>query len=46
MLGKLLKHEIKAMGRIMLPLYAVMIFAACLFAFKEWLSSLQRNSRS
>ena len=33
MLGKLLKHEIKAMGRIMLPLYAVMIFAACLFAF-------------
>ena len=33
MLGKLLKYEIKAMGRVMLPLYAVMVFAACLFAF-------------
>lgn len=33
MLGKLLKNEIKAMGRIMLPLYAVMILASCLFAF-------------
>ena len=29
---KLIKYEIKAMGRIMLPLYAVMMFAACLFA--------------
>lgn len=33
MLGKLLKNEMKAMGRILLPLYAVMIFASCLFAF-------------
>ena len=33
MLGKLLKYEMKAMGRIMLPLYAAMIVAACLFAF-------------
>lgn len=32
MLGKLLKCEIKAMGRIMLPLYAIMILASCLFA--------------
>ena len=32
MLGKLLKYEIRAMGRIMLPLYLVMIFAAGLFA--------------
>ncbi len=28
MLGKLLKYEIKAMGRVMLPLYAVMLFLA------------------
>jgi len=28
MLGKLIKYEFKAMGRIMLPLYAVMIFMA------------------
>ena len=32
MLGKLLKYEIRAMGRIMLPLYLVMIFIAGLFA--------------
>ena len=28
MLGKLLKYEIKAMGRVMLPLYAVLLFLA------------------
>ncbi|MBR1901231.1 MAG: hypothetical protein IJ820_09265 [Lachnospiraceae bacterium] len=33
MLGKLFKNEMKAMGRILLPLYLVMIFASCLFAF-------------
>lgn len=38
MLGKLLKYEIKAMGRIMLPLYAVMIFTSCLFAFNTRLN--------
>ena len=33
MLGKLLKYEIRAMGRVMLPLYLAMIFVAGLFAF-------------
>ena len=28
MLGKLIKYEFKAMGRVMLPLYVVMIFLA------------------
>jgi hypothetical protein len=32
MLGKLLKYELKAMGRIILPLYLVLILAAGLFA--------------
>ena len=32
MLGKLLKYEIKAMGRVMLPLYVAMLFIAGLFA--------------
>ena len=35
MLGKLLKYELKAMGRVMLPLYGVMAFAAVLFAFNQ-----------
>ena len=33
MLGKLIKYEFKAMGRVMLPLYAVMIFLAGLLSF-------------
>ena len=33
MLGKLFKHECRAMGRVMIPLYLVMIFIAGLFAF-------------
>ena len=33
MLGKLIKYECKAMGRIMIPLYLVMIFVAGIFAF-------------
>ena len=32
MLGKLLKYEIKAMGRVMLPLYGVLLFVAGLLA--------------
>ena len=32
MLGKLLKYELKAMGRVLLPLYIVMIAACGLFA--------------
>lgn len=32
MLGKLLKYEMKAMGRILLPLYLAMVLAACVFA--------------
>ena len=32
MLGKLLKYELKAMGRVLLPLYLVMIAACGLFA--------------
>jgi hypothetical protein len=32
MLGKLLKYELKAMGRIILPLYLVLILASALFA--------------
>ena len=33
MLGKLIKYEFKAMGRVMLPLYVVMIFLAGLLSF-------------
>ena len=38
MLGKLFKNEMKAMGRVLLPLYAVMVLASCLFAFNLRLS--------
>ncbi len=38
MLGKLLKYELKAMGRVLLPLYVVMIAACGLFALNIKLS--------
>ena len=38
MLGKLLKYELKAMGRIMIPLYGVILMVSVLLAFSMRLS--------
>ena len=38
MLGKLIKYELKAMGRVMLPMYGVIMIAAAVMAFSMRMS--------